>query len=242
MELCKSGVINIALCCHEWLKALDKKVSKWTLINILKAKGFSWRRVRKSLKSQRDQVMFDFFKQEIKHLRQAQLQGSIQLWFYDESGFSLNPTGVYAWLPKENACELPAQRGNVLTVAGFFQVDNTLQAYSYQGSMTSEIFITYVEDFLKHYPPTMKTIVVIDNASFHKSADVRAKMKIWQARNLYFQFLPPYCSELNIIETLWHHIKHLWLKIEDYTSNDTLKKAVDGIMSQMKIKYTITYT
>ena len=37
----------------------------------------------------------------------------------DQSGFSLNPTGVYAWLPKENACELPAQRGNVLTVAGF---------------------------------------------------------------------------------------------------------------------------
>lgn len=138
MELCKSGVINIALCCHEWLKALDKKVSKWTLINILKAKGFSWRRVRKSLKSQRDQVMLDFFKQEIKHLRQAQLQGSIQLWFYDESGFSLNPTGVYAWLPKENAYELPAQRGNVLTVAGFFQVDNTLQTYSHQGSMTSE--------------------------------------------------------------------------------------------------------
>lgn len=40
--------------------------------------------------------MFDFFKEEIWHLRQAQLQGLLQLWFYDETGFSLNPTGIYA--------------------------------------------------------------------------------------------------------------------------------------------------
>ncbi|MFN3489292.1 MAG: transposase [Emticicia sp.] len=32
-------------------------------------------------------------------------------------------------------------------------------------------------------------------------------------KDLYFQLLPPYCSELNKIETLWHHIKQLWLKI-----------------------------
>jgi hypothetical protein len=120
------------------LKALDKKVSKWTLISILKAEKFSWRRVRKSLKSQRDEVMFRFFKQEIRELRQEQLQGLIHLWFYDEAGFSLNPASMYAWLPKENACELPAQRGNVLTVSGFLQVDNTLQAHSHQGSMNSE--------------------------------------------------------------------------------------------------------
>jgi hypothetical protein len=44
------------------------------------------------------------------------------------------------------------------------------------------------------------------------------------------------------IETLWHHIKHLWLKIEDYTSADTLKKAVDDIVAQVKTKYTITFT
>ncbi|MBD2755690.1 hypothetical protein [Spirosoma validum] len=35
--------------------------------------------------------------------------------------------------------------------------------------------------------------------------------------------MPPYASELNLIETLWYHIKHLWLKIEDYDSTNTLK-------------------
>lgn len=188
VEHCKPGVINIGLWCSEWLKVLEKKVSKWTLIRILKASEFSWRRVRKSLKSQRDVLMFDFFHLEIKALEEDYQNGKIQLWYYDESGVNLNPNSVYAWLPKGKATELPAQRGNVLTIAGFFQSDNTLQAYSHQGSMSSEIFVAYVEDFLKNNPPSMKTIVIIDNASFHKSAAVKKKIKQWQAQNLFFQF------------------------------------------------------
>jgi transposase len=50
------------------------------------------------------------------------------------------------------------------------------------------LFIAYVEDFLRQYPPTKKTIILLDNASFHKSADVKTKMKQWQGQNLYFQF------------------------------------------------------
>jgi hypothetical protein len=141
--------------------------------------------------------MFEFFKQELASLRAAQSANQIVLWYYDETGFSLNPNAVYAWLPKNAKSELPAQRGNVLTVSGFFRDDNTLQAYSHQGSMNSELFIAYVDDFLKHYPAAIKTIVLIDNASFHKSDDVKTKIKEWQKQNLFFQFLPPYCSELN---------------------------------------------
>lgn len=186
--------------------------------------------------------MFDFFKMEIKALEKEQKEGTIQVWYYDESGVSLNPNSVYAWLPKENPNELPAQRGNVLTIAGFFRTDNTLQAYSHNGSMNADIFIAYVEDFLKNNPLSMKTIVVIDNASFHKSAGVKKKMEQWKKQNLFFQFLPPYCSELNKIETLWHHLKHLWLKLEDYQCKESLKKAVDEILSNVKSKYTITFT
>lgn len=242
LSLCTGGVVNVALTCAEWLKTLGKKLSKWALIRILKAAEFSWRRVRKSLKLQRDALMFDFFKWEIKALEQEHAEGKIKLWYYDESGISLNPSVVYAWLPKENAYELPAIRGNVLTIAGFLQTDNTLQAYSHTGSMSSEIFIAYVEDFLKNNPPSHKTVVIIDNASFHKSAEVKNKLKQWQKQNLFFQFLPPYCSELNKIELLWHHLKHRWLRLEDYKTKESLKEAVDNILANVKTKYTIIFT
>lgn len=216
-------------------------MSKWTVKRILKQYGFRWRRVRKSLESQRDSIMYAFFKQEIIALQEEHKQGRIRLVFFDESGISQNPNSVYAWLPKGSNAKLPALRGNVMTIAGFMQTDNTLMAYAHEGSTTSEIFIAYVEDFLKNSPCLIKTIVIIDNATFHKSAMVKKKMIEWQKKNLFFQFLPPYCSELNKIETLWHHIKHLWLKIEDYQTKDSLEKAVIEILSNLKIKYTISF-
>lgn len=216
-------------------------MSKWTIKRVLKAHGFSWRRVRKSLSSQRDPLMFEFFKQEIKALEQEHQAGKIRLVFYDECGISQNPASMYAWLPKGSDAQLPALRGNLMTIAGFMQTDNTLMAYSHQGSTTSEIFICYVEDFLQNSPCLVKTIVLIDNASFHKSAVVKKKMIEWRQKNLWFQFLPPYCSELNKIETLWHHIKHLWLKIEDYRTKDSLETAVSEILRNVKTKYTISF-
>ena len=91
---CNGGVVNIGLCCTEWLKSLGKKVSKWTLMGILKASEFSWRGVRKSLKLQRDALMFDFFKLKIKALEKQHQEKKINLWYYDESGISLNPMQV----------------------------------------------------------------------------------------------------------------------------------------------------
>ena len=88
-------------------------MSKWTIKRILKQFGFRWRRVRKSLASQRDAIMFAFFKQEVALLQEEHKQGMIRLVYYDESGISQNPNSVYAWLPKNSDAKLPALRGNL---------------------------------------------------------------------------------------------------------------------------------
>ena len=213
---------------------------------VLKSAKFTWRRVRKSLKSQRDEGMFEFFKLELQLLRHEAEQGLIKLWFYDETGFNLNPNGVYAWLPpsaEAAAVYLPAQRGNLLTVAGFLSAENTLEAYSCKGAMDSFTFIAFVDDFVKNHVigKPDKQVIVIDNASFHKSATVIKKMEEWRKSNLFFQFLPPYCSELNRIEILWRRIKHNWLEIGDFRSADILEKAVINIIKQYGSKYLITF-
>lgn len=59
---------------------LSLQVSWWTVKRILQQAGFTWRRVKKSLKSQRDEQMFSFFKEEIAHLRVMEQQGEIELW------------------------------------------------------------------------------------------------------------------------------------------------------------------
>ncbi|PSN05714.1 hypothetical protein C7293_31640 [filamentous cyanobacterium CCT1] len=50
-------------------------------------------------------------------------------------------------------------------------------------------------------------VSVQDNASIHTSKAVQQRLAIWQAQGLEFFQLPPYCSEMNLIETEWHQLK-----------------------------------
>jgi transposase len=60
-------------------------------------------------------------------------------------------------------------------------------------------------------------------------------------KNLLVFFLPPYCSHLNKIETQWRKVKYEWLKVSDYASLDTLKKALDHIFTEFGKRYTIQF-
>jgi len=51
-------------------------------------------------------------------------------------------------------------------------------------------------------------VIVLDNASLHRSHTVRdALPRLW-ARGIYFFFLPPYSPEPNAIEGRFRVIKH----------------------------------
>jgi transposase len=195
---------------------LTQPPSWWSLKRVLKRAAYSYRKVKKSLKNNRDQFLFDFFAREIKHL-QAQ-STEIDLWFYDESSFHLNPTASYAWQPK----------------------DNSFEGYYHQGSMDQDLLIAYIEDFIERRV-NRKTVLVMDRASFHTSAKVKEKSKDWQKKNLYLQLLPAYCPELNLIEHLWRMIKHQWLPLTAYESTHTLTQQVLEILQNIGSKYRITF-
>ena len=237
-----SAISNLTqwLASHQSL--LAQPLSLWTLKRILKQAGFRWKRVRKSLKDQQDGVLMAFFKDELEALKQAHQRAELSLWYYDETGLGLSPTGLYAWQSPHQSVHLPAQGGQGFSVAGFLSADNQLQAYSYTGPTSSQAFIAFVEDWLRHYPPKAKTVVVLDNASFHCSADVVKKRQEWAERQLYLQYLPAYGSELNRIETLWHRLKHEWIALPDYANGQTLRTAVEAILRHFNSKYTITFT
>lgn len=205
---------------------------------MLKRASYSYRRVKKSLKATRDELLLDLFAQEIKHLQA--LSAEVDLWFYDESSFHLNPTAPYAWQAKGRALSVPAQRGNVLTVAGFLKKDNSFEGYYHRGSMDQDLFIAYIEDFIAKRV-NRKTVVVMDRASFHTSAKVKEKSKQWQRQNLYIQLLPAYCPQLNLIEHLWRMIKHQWLPLTAYQSAQTLTQQVLEILQNIGNKYRITF-
>ena len=62
-----------------------------------------------------------------------------------------------------------------------------------------------------------------------------------EREKLCFQSIPSYSTELNGIEILWHHIKHVWLKIEDFQSYETSKKAIKSMLSKIGGMYSINF-
>lgn len=76
----------------------------------------------------------------------------------------------------------------------------------FDGTCNSDVFNDWLEQMLLPNLVT-GTILVMDNAAFHKS--MQTKQLIEQA-GCELLFLPPYSPDLNPIEKLWANIKRHW--------------------------------
>ena len=63
----------------------------------------------------------------------------------------------------------------------------------------SATFISFLEELLVKQYPTGRVVLVLDNASDHKSASALAALSLFEHRVMVI-WLPPYCSDLNPIE------------------------------------------
>ncbi|MFT6072007.1 MAG: transposase [Alphaproteobacteria bacterium] len=77
----------------------------------------------------------------------------------------------------------------------------------FQGSCNAELFMAWVQEQLV---PSLKKgqVIVMDNASFHKSPRIRTAIEQAGCRLIY---LPPYSPDLNPIEIFWANMKK-WIK------------------------------
>jgi transposase len=106
-------------------KEFGISISIDTLKIICKKAGFVWKRIRKSLRSKRDQVAFDAATLEINKLIQQHKDGGIDLCYFDEVGFTLEPCVPYAWQPIGKTIEIPSSKSKRLNVLGL--INTTLR-------------------------------------------------------------------------------------------------------------------
>jgi hypothetical protein len=93
----------------------------------------------------------------------------------------------------------------------------------------SQTFIQFLEYLLVECFPTQKIVLVMDNASYHRSKTVRAALSLFEPRVRVF-WLPKYCPELNAIERFWRHLKDLACANKLDLSLENLAARVDTIM------------
>jgi len=72
---------------------------------------------------------------------------------------------------------------------------------------------------------TKQTVVVVDNASIHRSEACEDRMPSWKQHGLIIKYLRPYSPELHLIEILWRRIKYTWLPFSAYACLNALSAA-----------------
>lgn len=216
-----------------------KRLSISSLKRLAKKARLRWKRVRKSLKSLRDPIAFAKGQRELEALQKQEDKGKIDLYYFDESGFALDPTIPYAWQEPKSVIALPARRSGRINVLGFMNRHNDLHPYMFEQSIHTGVVIACFDAFCRTI--TKKTVVVVDNASIHRSAEFEDRVPYWKKHGLIIKYLPPYSPELNLIEILWRRIKYDWLPFSAYSCLNALIEALDDILSHVGSKYQITF-
>jgi transposase len=220
---------------------VGKLLSGETLRTLLSTEGYIWKRMRRSSRAWRDEAEFRAAETELAQLRARALAetSTVDLWYYDEAGFTLQPAIPYAWQRIGQRLELASTHGPRQNVLGFFNLHNQFHSFAFQGSIDSHTVIHCFDLF--HQQQQRPAVVVVDNAPIHTSEDFEEELERWQKEGLYVKFLPSYCPELNLIEHLWRKIKYEWLPLDAYQNFQTLTASLFEVLRGVGSKYRITF-
>ena len=106
--------------------------------------------------------------------------------------------------------------------------------------INTDFMIRSIEDFLPRCQK--KTVIILDNAPWHRSEAFLAQRKKWMNRGIYIFFLPKYSPHLNLIETLWRKMKYEWLRPKDYHSKTALRKRIKEIFDNYGTQFNINFS
>jgi transposase len=165
--------------------------------------------------------------------------GLNEVYFGDESAFSMNQSLPNGWSLKGGRIRIFPQRDKKINLFGVFRPDNFCLTYESADNINSDFLIRSIDDFCKYLEKP--TVLVLDNAPTHRSEKFSQAVQRWMERDLYVFFLPRYSPHLNLAETFWRKAKYEWLRPSDYGSFAKFKRKVKEIFNNIGLEYKIQF-
>lgn len=132
--------------------------------------------------------------------------------YLDESGFAVDMPRTHGYSQKGDRChgECDWHARGRLNAIGAIIGFVFLTVCLFDSNVNSDVFYAWlIQDLLPKTPS--QSVIVLDNASFHKREDMIAAIK---AQGHIPEFLPPYSPDLNPIEHKWAQAKSVRRKLK----------------------------
>lgn len=122
----------------------------------------------------------------------------------------------------------PGGHWKIMTILGAMSLNGIIAAMTIEEATDGDIFLAFVQQVLC---PALKSgdVVVMDNLSSHKAAQVRISIEKVGAELLY---LPPYSPDMNPIEKAWAKLKEL-LRSAQARTRDVLEQAIADALKRI---------
>lgn len=202
---------------------------------------FTWRRIRKWLKPLQNPEEYQERLVQLCGLLWLDKEGYVNLYFGDETRISMNSYLPSAWQQMDAQVSIIPQKNTGINVFGLLNRSMDFHPYTIKKTVTSAVIIAFIDDFIKH-AAAGKKVIVLDNATIHRSEEFKDAMKRWETEDdLHIFFLPRYAPHLNLIEILWKKIKYEWLQQNLLTGTDSFFQQVDEILLAVGVSLNINW-
>lgn len=123
------------------------------------------------------------------------------------------PRGKFFWSNKK------------ITIFGALKDNGELFCEDFDGQ-NSLTYMAFLSDFIDTLDKNKKYVFIFDNASYHKTDVIKEYLA--EHPNIKVEYLPPYCPELNPIETCWKITRHEITNSNYFSTIEKLKSRLEN--------------
>ena len=215
---------------------------------ILKEKKYVYLWAKYSLEDKQNPQKREVFEEKLKGYLEASEREpeKLQVWFWDESGFSLRVIRRKTWGKRGKRKKVTGQRrrGRVNVMGGvrfrdrkrvcyFIDKGNSESFYEQLKQLNNCVKKEWIEkgnlesEFATKGP---NILIVLDNASYHKKQQTLEKIEE-ELKNIQLYFLPEYSPDFNLVELVWHSAKE-YIAHRLFQSIEELQNLLDRLLNQ----------
>jgi len=135
-----------------------------------------------------------------------------------------NTMAAYGWIKRGHKKELKTNSGRQrLNLHGAINAETMEVTILESNTINKDSTIDLIQVLDQKYPLASKIMLILDNARYHYSKEVKAALE--DHPRIQLVFLPPYSPNLNLIERLWKFFKKKVLYNRYHESLSDFRKA-----------------